>query len=143
MKKVLVPVDGSAASMRAVGHVIAMRAKLGKPDALKIHLLNVQRPLSGDISMFVGEEQIRGYHHDEGVKALAPARALLDKAGAAYRFHIKVGEPGEVIAREAAERGCSEIIMGTHGWGSVIGLLMGSVATKVLHLAKTPVLFVK
>ncbi len=143
MKKVLVPVDGSEPSLRAVEHVIAMRAKLGDPKALKIHLLNVQRPLRGDITMFINEEQIRGYHHDQGVKALERARRLLDKAGAAYRVHIKVGEPGEVIAREAEERGCSEIVMGTHGWGTVVGMLMGSVATKVLHLTKVPVLLVK
>lgn len=143
MRKLLVPVDGSEPSLRAVEHVIAMRAKLGAPDSLKIHLLNVQHPLRGDITMFINEEQIKSYHHDEGIKALAKARKVLDKAGIAYRFHIKVGEPGEVIAHEAEERGCSEIVMGTHGWGSIVGLLMGSVATKVLHLAKVPVLLVK
>ena len=143
MRKFLVPIDGSDCSLRAVEHVIAKRGKLADPSTLRIHLLNVQPPLRGDISMFINEEQIKGYHRDEGEKALARARALLDRAGAAYRFHIKVGEPAEVIARMAEERGCDEIVMGTHGWGSVVGLLMGSVATKVLHLAKVPVLLVK
>jgi nucleotide-binding universal stress UspA family protein len=143
MRKILVPVDGSDSSLRAVAQVIEMRSRLARPETLKLHLLNVQHPLRGDVTMFVSEEQARSYHHDEGIKALARARKLLDKAGIAYRFHIKVGEPGEVIAREADERGCSEIVMGTHGWGSIVGLLMGSVATKVLHQTKVPVLLVK
>jgi len=43
----------------------------------------------------------------------------------------------------AEERGCDQIVMGTHGRGTIAGLLIGSVATKVLHLAKAPVLLVK
>jgi nucleotide-binding universal stress UspA family protein len=143
MRKLLVPVDGSDCSLRALEYVIGARARLRDPQALKIHLLNVQAPLRGDVSMFVGEERIRAYHREEGEKALAAARALLDKAGIAYRFHIKVGEPAEVITRMAAERGCDGIVMGTHGRGAIAGMLLGSVAAKVLHLCTMPVLFVK
>jgi nucleotide-binding universal stress UspA family protein len=35
------------------------------------------------------------------------------------------------------------IVMGSHGHGALAGLLMGSVATKVLALSKTPVLLVR
>lgn len=137
---VLLPVDDSDCALRAVEHLIV---KLRGPEALKVHLLNVQLPLRGDISMFVGDEQIQDYHREEGEKALARARAVLDKAGVSYRHHIKVGEPGEVIAQTAEECGSEQIVMGTHGRGSIAGLLMGSVATKVLHLSKVPVLLVK
>jgi nucleotide-binding universal stress UspA family protein len=143
MRKLLVPVDGSDCSLRALEYVITARERLRDPQALKVHLLNVQAPLRGDISMFIGDEQIKRYHREEGEKALARARSLLDKSGIAYRFHIKVGEPAEIIARNAAERGCDGIVMGTHGRGAVAGMLLGSVATKVLHLSTVPVLFVK
>lgn len=137
---VLVPVDDSDCALRALEHVLK---NPHDPQASTIHLLNVQLPLRGDISMFVGEAQIKDYHRDEGEKALARARAMLDKAGVRYRYHIKVGEPGELIAQSAEDCGCGQIVMGTHGRGSIVGLLMGSVATKVLHLSKVPVLLVK
>jgi nucleotide-binding universal stress UspA family protein len=138
--KVLVPMDDSDCALRAVEHLLATR---GEYKALRVHLLNVQPPLRGDVSMFFDEARIQAYHREEGDKALARARALLAQAGLAFREHIKVGEPAEVIARMAEDRGCDLIVMGTHGRGTIAGLLIGSVATKVLHLAKAPVLLVK
>jgi len=123
--------------------VDAVLAKQEEYESLRIHLLNVQPPLRGDVSMFFDEARIQAYHREEGEKALARARALLAQAGIAVRAHIKVGEPAEVIARMAEDRRCDQIVMGTHGRGAVVGLLVGSVATKVLHLAKAPVLLVK
>jgi hypothetical protein len=40
-----------------------------------------------------------------------------------------------VIAKLAAELGCDLIVMGGHGRGGIAGLVMGSVANRVLHLA--------
>jgi len=48
-----------------------------------------------------------------------------------------------VIARVASELACDLIVMGSHGWGGVVGLVMGSVASRTLHLAPCPVLLVK
>jgi nucleotide-binding universal stress UspA family protein len=48
-----------------------------------------------------------------------------------------------MIARFARERGCDQILMGTRGLGAIGSLLLGSVATKVIHLADVPVLLVK
>ena len=138
--KVLVPVDDSDCALRAVEHLLARR---GQYKSLRIHLLNVQPPLRGDVSMFFDAARIQAYHREEGEKAMARARALLAQAGLSVREHIKVGEPAEVIAGMAEERGCDQIVMGTHGRSTIAGLLIGSVATKVLHLAKVPVLLVK
>jgi nucleotide-binding universal stress UspA family protein len=43
----------------------------------------------------------------------------------------------------AGELGCDLIVMGTHGRGAVAGMVMGSVANRVLHLAPCPVQLVK
>ena len=48
-----------------------------------------------------------------------------------------------MLAKRAEELGCDEIIMGTRGMGAIGNLVMGSVATKVVHLAGIPVTLVK
>lgn len=141
--RVVVAVDGSECSQRAVAHLIKKRAYYGDPEQLNIHLLNVQHPLHRDIDMFIDRGEIKRYHHDEGLEALQPARKLLDQAGVKYTFHISLGDVAEVIARYAAEKHCDQIIMGTHGHGVVAGLLLGSTTRKVLHLASVPVLLVR
>jgi nucleotide-binding universal stress UspA family protein len=141
MLKILVPVDGSDCSIRAVGHLI--RKISWFRDSPEIHLLNVQSPLHGDVGLFLDSGQIRDFHHDEGLKALEGARRKLDSAGVGYVFHIGVGEPAEVIAGYAREQGCDEVIMGTHGRSSIVSLLMGSVASRVIQLGDVPVLLVK
>ncbi|MDP3635888.1 MAG: universal stress protein, partial [Azonexus sp.] len=66
-----------------------------------------------------------------------------DAAGRIYTTHIHVGQPAEVIAKLATELACDLILMGTHGRSRIAGLVMGSVASRVLHLAACPVLLIK
>ena len=139
MLKVLIPVDGSANSLRTVQHAIQMAGHYKEP--LEFHLLNVQRPFPGIISGV--REQAEQHHHDEGIKALAGARKLLDDAGLKYVYHISVGEPDEVIARFCKDKQIQHVVMGTRGASSVANLVLGSNATKVLHLVEVPVTLVK
>lgn len=141
MLKVLLAVDGSESSLNAVAHV-AKRAAAAK-DGYQVHLVNVQYPLHGSVAAFVNAGQIKQYHHDEGMKVLAVARERLDAAGVSHEAHLFVGEPAEVITRFAKEQGCDEIIIGTRGLSGISSLLVGSVATKIIHLADVPVLLVK
>jgi nucleotide-binding universal stress UspA family protein len=53
------------------------------------------------------------------------------------------GDPAQVIVQFARERGCSLIVMGTHGRTGLERLLMGSVAEQVVRKAPCPVLTVK
>jgi nucleotide-binding universal stress UspA family protein len=56
--------------------------------------------------------------------------------------HIMVGRPDVEIVRFARERGADLIVMGTHGYGGVKRLLLGSVADHVVRQATCPVLVV-
>ncbi len=142
MLRILMPIDGSEPALRAVDHVLKNAGLLKSPP--EIHLLNVQIALRQGVTAFVSAAQIEGYHRDEGMKALAVARAKLDSAGVPHQFHIGVGEePADVIARYAREKKCDQIVMGTRGLGSVAGVLLGSVATKLMHLTEVPVQLVK
>jgi nucleotide-binding universal stress UspA family protein len=137
--KILLPVDGSETSTRAVQFVI--KQALNSKDAPELHLLNVQHPLPGTIKGVA--DQARQYHHDEGVKALANARKLLDDAKVPYTYHIGVGEVGEIVAHFVNDLKCEQVVMGTRGMSSVANIVLGSAANKVLHLVHVPVLLVK
>lgn len=140
--KVLIPVDGSAAATRAVDHVIACVAVL--KEAPQVCLLNVQWKLAtGNVKLFINQDTINDYYREQGMAALADARAKLDAAGLAYSYHISVGTPAEAIVQYAQEQGVDQIAISAHGQNTLSDLLLGSVANKVAHLAKMPVLLVK
>ena len=136
----LVPVDGSPSAERAVDYAI-MLAGWGLSD--QIHLINVQYPLPGAVTTFVGSKAVSGYHHEEGMKALKPTCAKLDAAGIAHQIHIVVGQPAETITAFCEELKCDAIVMGTRGHGKAAGLLLGSVARDVIAKASAPVTVVK
>ena len=141
MRKVLLPADGSPSSLRAAE--LAVRLLRGEA-AAKVLLLNVQPPIMAwEISPHVTAEMVHQIHEKAGREALKGARAVLDSAGVACEEHLLVGEPAEVIARLAAGERVEGIVMGTRGLGPVKGLVLGSVANKVIHLAEVPVTLVK
>ena len=141
MLKILIPVDGSSHSERAVKQVLELADSGAK---LEITLLNVQVPIaSGHVRMFISQDEVNSYHQDEGLAALANSRALLEAAGVPYNYHIGVGRVAETIVRFAREGNIDKIVMGTHGRGGLLELLLGSVAHEVLKNATVPVLLVK
>jgi nucleotide-binding universal stress UspA family protein len=140
--KILIPVDGSSNANRAVEYAIASKTWL--KETPQVFLLNVQWKLaSGNVKMFISQETINDYYREQGLEALAPARALLDAAGLAYTYHISIGTPAEAIVQYAQEQQADQIVMGAHGEGKLSTLLLGSVAGKVVHLAPMPVLLIK
>lgn len=143
MLKLLVPVDGSDSADRAIDHLIAKLAWF--KDGVEVHLLNVQHPIpyGSRVSEVVGHDRINRYHQEQGMAALKSAMRKLDAAKVKYHYHIGVGDEAETIVNYAKDRGCDQIFMGTRGMGSVSNLLLGSVATKVIHLSPVPVLLVK
>ena len=139
--RILIPVDGSDRSLAAVRYVIDTLAPADSD--LEIHLLNVQPALPSAAASFIDTDVVRDFHRDEGAKALASACQLLDKAGLRYADSTAVGEPAETITAYAEQRDCSGIVMATRGLGRAAGLLLGSVAHKVLQLSNVPVTLVK
>ena len=139
MFKVLVPVDGSDNCLRAIQFLIRRVGLCKEP--VDIHLLNVQRPFPGTVRGVHG--QAEQHHQEEGAKALAGASKLLDAAGLKYTQHVNVGETAEVAAQLVKDKQFDEILMGTRGMSAAANMLMGSVASKILHLVDVPVVLVK
>ncbi len=140
--KVLIPVDGSDNSQRAVEYVIRNVAMfVDRPSLL---LLNVQwNVAAGNVKLFISQKTIDDYYREQGMTALQKARLALDAARLPYQYHISVGTPAEAIAQYADEQAVDQIVMGRRGQGGIQSLLLGSVVSKVLHLANCPVTLTK
>ena len=141
MRSLLVPVDGSENSFRAVEYAAAQ----GKYGPVVLHLLNVEPPLD-DYGM-VGAHLSRQQH----AKLMkARAHAILKRAASRARsaqvecrIHVVIGKVHTTIATLPRRLKCESIVMGTRGMGGIANLLLGSVASKVVHLARVPVTLVK
>ncbi|HMX10497.1 MAG TPA: universal stress protein [Burkholderiaceae bacterium] len=141
--RVLVPVDGSEGALAAVRQAIEMHRAHPQPARFSVDLLNVQHPVSGDVSTFVAGKTLQEYHQERSEEVLAPARELLQQAGVACRSHARVGDAGHVIAQAARELGSEQIVMGSRGLGAIAGALMGSVTTETLRASPVEVVVVK
>ena len=140
--KILLPVDGSDCSLRAVDHLLTHIAWFR--DVPEIHLLHVHAPIPiGRVQAHIGPETLHQYYLEESQAHLDAAQDRLSSAGCLYTTHVHVGQPAEVIAKVGDELDCDLIVMGSHGRTGLAGMLMGSVASRVLHSAKCPVLLVK
>ncbi len=139
---ILLPVDGSGCSLRAAEEVVRLLAEWSEPPV--VHLLQVHLPIPiGRVQAHVGADTLHAYYREESEAAMAEAGRLLAAKGVAYTAHVHVGQPAEVIAKVAEELAARMIVMGTHGRTGVVGLVMGSVASRVVHLAPCPVLLIK
>jgi nucleotide-binding universal stress UspA family protein len=141
MQKILVPVDGSVASEHAVLRVIRVAQHGIKAD---VHLLHVAAPLPlEDIPELAKPGLVGRLSADEADRAFDKSQRLLAEAGVQYSARAVAGDPAQEIALYCDVHACDEIVMGTRGLGPMKDLLLGSVATKVLHLVKVPVTLVK
>jgi len=142
MRKVLVPFDGSKSATHALQYAIKLAKQRGN---LSIHVVHAhEEPLIyGEIEVYVSNEKMAELQRKHSNGLLAAAEKLLRKAAVTYTKEITVGHIADAIAQRADELHCDCIVMGTRGMTAIVNLVMGSVATKVVHLANVPVTLVK
>ncbi len=134
--RILVPIDGSAPSQRAVQHVLDLAAR-GLP--VEVHVLNVQPAVRGVAASLVSHSDLESYHRDEGMQVLAESLRLVEAAGLKPHAHVGVGDVGDTVLAFARQLSCHQIVMGTRGHGAVAEHLLGSVARHVASGAAVPV----
>lgn len=142
--KILVPVDGSEASMLGLNEAI----KIAKAQGSKLRLVNIVNEL------------ILDYGYSPGVYAanlieslIKTGKGVLDAAEAAVRREgVKAetillesigGAAADLILAQAQEWSADLIVMGTHGRRGLARMAMGSDAEQVVRAASVPVLLVR
>jgi nucleotide-binding universal stress UspA family protein len=142
MRRILIPVDGSATADRALDYAAVMASEM---QAVEIVVLSVHEGIEsyGRAAAYFPAEKLEEIERKHSETVLAPISERLEAAGLRFRLESRPGDPAHAIADCAADVGCDMIVMGTRGMGAVANLVLGSVATKVVHLSKVPVLLVK
>lgn len=143
MRNVLVAFDGSDSSKRAIHYLIDFAREHSA--TLEVNLLNVQQPpivygeyMTGDLI-----ERMEQSASNQAQHLLDWPAEQLQAAGITHSRHTAQGNIPEQIGLAVKKLNCDTVVMGTRGLGNFSGLLMGSVATRVVHEVPVPVLLVK
>ena len=140
MKRILVPVDGSEASLRAL-RFAAQRAREAEAE---VHVLHVERPAAAEeLRAYAVRPELEKLREDACGRVLQAATDALAAEKVRSAEHLQRGEPAQTIARFAAAHAIDEVVMGTRGLGALGSMFLGSVAQRVVHLAQVPVTLVK
>jgi nucleotide-binding universal stress UspA family protein len=142
MLRILLPVDGSPSAVRATQKLIETLDWFKEAPAIDLLTVHLPLPKVPNMGAFVSKEMIRKYYDDECAEMLLPSRQLLDAAGTTYAVHQRVGPIAESIVEHATQSGADMIYMGTRGRSALASMALGSVATRVLHLAHVPVVLI-
>jgi len=144
-QKILVAVDGSETSARALSDEIELAresgARLQPLYVVDVPLMSYDIP-GYDLSC------VRDALREEGQHVLADAAALMGKAGVKgptcmVETELMTGEDiAHRIQRAAQEFDAELVVMGTHGRRGVRRLMLGSVAERTLRIVTCPVLLI-
>lgn len=96
--KLLLAVDGSPVSRRAVQHAVRLARQLASPPELV--LFNADAPLLQSVAIKLGAEAVRRYHAENAQAAMRDARALLKRARLAF---VEAQVIGDLSRRSCAK----------------------------------------
>ncbi len=148
-RNILVPFDGSANATEALRVAI----DIAKAFDEKVVLLNVQPTYeTPHTKQFFSKTQIQEYQAQMADEALQTGVEIVKQSGVGFFSKMRVGDPREQICAEARgdseagavckEEGMRMIVMGSRGLNALLGSMLGSVSTGVLHNTPCPVTIV-
>jgi len=138
--KILLAVDGSPYTKKMLAYLAAHEMFSPKNEYTAF---TAQMVLPSQARAALGKEVVAKYHEDEGQRIMNPVQRFLERQGVKVKCAWKAGNPGELIAKLAEAEKFDLVVMGSHGHGTLVNLMVGSVATKVLASCKVPVLIVR
>jgi len=141
--RILIAVDGSKHSLDAVQCLIDHADWYRRRPEVILVTVHLPVPRLPRMGLAVGRNQIQKYYQDEGEARLAAAKRKLDAAGIRFTAQVLVGPVAESIVNLAKQKRCDVIYIGTRGMTEIGNAILGSTASKVLHISNTPVLLVK
>lgn len=141
--KILLATDGSESAMRATRRLIETLRHYREPPFIEVLTVHLPVPNVPHLSTIVPKSAIDQYYADESGEMLKPVCSTLDDADIRHQSKARIGAIAENIVAESKDGGFDCIWMGTHGRTAIGNMVLGSTATKVLHLADVPVVMVR
>ena len=139
--KILLAVDGSSYTKKMLAYLTTHDELFSANNEYVV--FTAQAALPPRARAAVGKEIVAKYYVDEAEKVLAPVTKFLLRHKIDAKSSWKTGHVGETLAKFADDGKFDLLIMGSHGHGTLVNLVMGSVATEVLAHCKVPVLLVR
>jgi nucleotide-binding universal stress UspA family protein len=140
LSKILVPVDGSQNSLRALDHAIYLAKKIGAD----ITAMNV---IENPPTVYVESQKLLNdllaKFRAESAKILDNCKQIAEKSDIKIGTIIAEGDAASSIVGYAHNEGFDTIIIGMRGLGRFKEMVLGSISNKVLHHAKCTVMIVK
>lgn len=143
-KKIIVPIDGSEGSWRALDNAVA----LGEKFEAKLFVVNVIQPYNNAALLAVPMDGVTvGKGNEElekvGDKVLAMAKEKLADYPYELQLCLEIGHPAERIIALSKKEKAEAIVIGSRGLSGIAEFFLGSVSSKVSQYADCPVLIVK
>ena len=140
-KKILVPVDGSATSNKAVDFALRM----AKDDQASVRLLHCIDETSF-LDAYEYSSELIQQARQAGQKILQGGQAAAQKLGVTADTLLleRAGQRlGHSVADVAGDWGADLVVVGSHGRHGIGRLLLGSGSEQILRTSPVPVLLVK
>mgnify|MGYP000102727171 CR=1 FL=1 len=142
-QRILIPVDGSPTSDRALGEAIA----LARQQNAQLQLLHVIEEIHFvDIESSINYAELQETMRSSGNKVLTQAQTAVQQVGMTAETKLLEASGkrvASVIVAEAERWPADLIVIGTHGRTGFNRLLFGSVAEGVVRTAPVPVLLIR
>ena len=139
--KILIAVDGSEYTKRMLAYIAANDGWLGPQQQFTVFHCVLALPHRA--AAFVNEKSVLAFYDDDAETVIKPIRQFFKLQAKVATFRHEIGAPAEHIAKLAMLGKFDLLILGSHGYGAIANVVLGSVATKVLALCSTPVLLVR
>jgi nucleotide-binding universal stress UspA family protein len=138
--KILVPVDGSDNSHRALDAALLLSEKLGAK-VTAIHVME-DIPVLHIQSEKLLREVLYAYKKESQL-LLSKCSEIATRKGLSINTKLLQGNVGSTILDFCEKEKYDIIIMGSRGMGNFKELILGSVSSKVVHHSRCPVLVIR
>lgn len=146
-RKIMVPLDGSQLAECVLPHIKTIAGGSDSPEIMLVQAVEpIAIPYGREMTKVASVEQLKEFeaHNEaEAKKYLKEIAARLGKSGANVKAHVIYGKAADALTDFAARNGVDLVVIASHGRSGISRWVWGSVADRLLHSVKAPILIIR